>query len=178
MNRRKFLKVSTYGSGLLAASGGIAWASISEASGNFGIDSIFKKLDEIDRTSHWVLGKWDLAKILVHCAQSVEYSYEGYPQHNSAFFKQTVGSLAFSMFESKKRMTHALDESIPGAPEITVNQSLDVALVRLRKSLTTFNNYQGVLAPHFAYGELTKEQYTLAHVLHFNNHWSEVEVAS
>ncbi len=177
MNRRKFLRISSYAGGFIAAGGGLAWISISEASGAFSIDSLLARLDKIEATKHRVLGEWDLAKILIHCAQSVEYSMHGYPQHQSDLFKQTIGKFAFSLFESKKKMTHGLDQAIPGAPEISANQSLELALNRLRKSLISFSHYQGVLAPHFAYGQLTKQQYALAHVMHFNNHWSEVEVA-
>jgi Protein of unknown function (DUF1569) len=178
MNRRKFLKVSTLGGGLLAVAGGAAWISISEANGPLTIESLLERLSHISDSSFDVIGEWDLAKILIHCAQSVEYSIEGYPQHKSDLFKSTVGSLAFSMFESKKKMTHGLNEAIPGAPEIVVGQSLDNALGRLEKSLLDFKNFQGKLAPHFAYGELNKAQYSLAHVMHFNNHWSEVSPVS
>jgi hypothetical protein len=174
MNRRRFLKASAVTSGLVMTSGGIAWLSISEASGPVNIEFLLNQLDDIIPQSHRSIGEWELAKILVHCAQSVEYSFEGYPQHKSELFKQTIGSVAFALFESKKKMTHDLTQPIAGAPEVANNQSVDEAVERLRKALVDFNNYQGKLAPHFAYGELSKQQYGLAHVMHFNNHWSEV----
>lgn len=34
------------------------------------------------------------------------------------------------------------------------------------------------LAPHFAYGPLTKQQYEMAHVMHFNNHLKEIDLIS
>ena len=178
MNRRKFLKISTFSGGLLAVSGGVAWFSISEANGELSIDSLLKRVKAISDTNYHAKGEWDLAKILIHCAQSVDYSIQGYPLHKSDLFKSTVGRLAFSMFEAKKKMTHGLNQAIPGAPKIAGNQSLSDAQQRLEKSLLDFKHYQGKLAPHFAYGELSKAQYSLAHVMHFNNHWSEVEPTS
>ena len=41
--------------------------------------------------------------------------------------------------------------------------------------LILLNNIKGRLAPHFAYGELTKEQYRVAHILHVYNHLEEIK---
>ena len=49
-----------------------------------------------------------------------------------------------------------------------------IALNRLKKSLIDFDSYQGKLAPHFAYGELTKDEYEAAHVMHLYNHLQEI----
>ncbi len=174
MNRRKFLKVSAFSSATLVVGGSATWWAIPKANGVFSIQSLLNRLDHFDVTKVQVIGEWDLAKIVIHCAQSVEYSYQGYPQHKSDIFKQTIGRLAFSMFEAKRKMTHDLTQAIPGAPEIAANQDLDQALKRLRLSLLEFDHFKGSLAPHFAYGKLTKQQYAVAHVMHFNDHCSEV----
>ncbi|MBP6544899.1 MAG: DUF1569 domain-containing protein, partial [Piscinibacter sp.] len=39
-------------------------------------------------------GAWDLPKVLIHAAQSVEYSLAGFPQPKAAWFRATVGPMA------------------------------------------------------------------------------------
>jgi hypothetical protein len=39
-----------------------------------------------------------------------------------------------------------------------------------------FQAYTGPLKPHFAYGDLSRSDYALAHVLHIANHQDEIAV--
>jgi hypothetical protein len=119
-------------------------------------------------------GEWNLAQIFNHAAQSIEYSMTGYPLHKPEFFKQTIGPLAFQAFAVWGKMSHGLAEDIPGAPLVLAAQEPREALARLVLAITQFDQYQGVLQPHFAYGVLSKQEYALAHVLHLNNHFEEV----
>ena len=73
-------------------------------------------------------------------------------------------------------MTHDLSEPIPGAPAIASEKDIKVALARLEKSLLVFKQYEGELSVHFAYGELSKEEYEKAHVMHLYNHLQEVNI--
>ena len=75
-------------------------------------------------------------------------------------------------------MTHALNEAIPGTPEFSDEENITYAFERFKKSLIDFKQYDGVLAPHFAYGQLTKLQYETAHVMHFNNHLQEIRLST
>ncbi|WP_372942708.1 DUF1569 domain-containing protein [Shewanella sp.] len=89
---------------------------------------------------------------------------------NADWYKHTVGALAFTAFATKGAMTHNLSEAIPAAPALEPDVDVKQALTRFLNSLTNFGQYQGMLAPHFAYGELNKADYKLAHILHFYNH--------
>jgi hypothetical protein len=51
-----------------------------------------------------------------------------------------------------------------------------VARARLLSALKDFEAHQGALKPHFAYGNLSREQYTRAHLMHLANHWTEIAV--
>lgn len=119
-------------------------------------------------------GAWDLSKVLIHAAQSVEYSLTGFPQPKAAWFRHTVGPAAFALFSARGRMSHSLSEPIPGAPEIAAGQALDAAIDRLVAALGAFEAHTGALAPHFAYGALDKPDYTRAHLMHLANHWEEM----
>jgi hypothetical protein len=119
-------------------------------------------------------GAWDLPKVLIHAAQSVEYSLTGFPQPKAAWFRHTVGPAAFAVFSARGRMSHSLSEPIPGAPDIAAGQALDAAADRLLAALNRFESHTGPLAPHFAYGALDKPDYTRAHLMHLANHWQEM----
>jgi hypothetical protein len=121
-------------------------------------------------------GEWDLSQIFNHAAQSIEYSMDGYPQHKPELFKQTIGPLAFQAFAAWGKMIHALSENILGAPRVLAAQQPRQALLRLEQSITRFDQYSGDLQPHFAYGQLSKQEYALAHVLHLNNHFEEIRL--
>ncbi|MFT3957359.1 MAG: DUF1569 domain-containing protein [Piscinibacter sp.] len=119
-------------------------------------------------------GAWDLPKVLIHAAQSVEYSLAGFPQPKPAWFRATVGPAAFALFSARGRMSHSLSEPIPGAPDIAAGQALDAAVDRLVAALRAFEAHTGALAPHFAYGALDKPAYARAHLMHLANHWQEM----
>ncbi|MDP4537028.1 DUF1569 domain-containing protein [Alkalimonas collagenimarina] len=119
-------------------------------------------------------GSWSVSEIFQHCAQSIRYSRVGYPEQRSALFKYTVGAVALGAFSSIGRMHHPLDEALPGAPALKAEVPLDVAQAELVVELELFIAWQGELAPHFAYGRLSKAQYYNAHWLHLQNHLQEV----
>lgn len=123
-------------------------------------------------------GIWNVSEIFQHCAQSIRYSRLGYPQHYSALFQYTVGATALSAFTVSGSMTHPLDEVIPGAPVLVPELPNDIALTELIYELEQFIAWQGELAPHFAYGSLTKTQYYNAHYLHLQNHLSEISLGA
>jgi hypothetical protein len=113
---------------------------------------------------------WSPAEVFNHCAQSVDYSMDGYPQLKPAWFRQSVGPAVFDLFAARGGMRHPLDEAIPGAPALDEPASQELALQRLQASMQRFADFRGPLQPHFAYGELTHAEYVLAHVMHLYNH--------
>lgn len=175
MKRRQFIKTSIAVSGTLVGVSGGAFLLVDETNkDNLKISSALKTLEILSNQNLVRTGEWELYEIFTHCAQSVEYSMSAFPEHKSSFFKSTIGKLAFSLFSSKGKMTHGLNEPIPGSPAIEPTIDTITALNHLKKSLIDFDNYKGKLAPHFAYGELTKSEYELAHVMHLYNHLQEV----
>lgn len=121
---------------------------------------------------------WNWDQTLEHCAQSIEFSMHGFPEAKSKLFQSTVGSAAFEVFAWRGRMTHDLAEPIPGAALLAAGAEGGVALERLQKAITNFRQWTKPLQPHFAYGDLDKAQYELAHAMHLANHFSQFIVAS
>lgn len=116
---------------------------------------------------------WNLSQVLQHLAQSIEFSMQGYPVLKGAWFRSTVGSAAFGVFNARGQMSHDLAEPIPGAPALDASQTLAPAVNRLLAAMDAFARFSGTLRPHFAYGELTKPQYERAHLMHLANHWTQ-----
>lgn len=176
MNRRQFFKSSlVIGSSLVGVGTTTVLLTEGANKSDLKISTALKRLELLSNKNLIQTGEWDIYKIFMHCAQSVEYSMSQFPKHKSNFFKNTVGTLAFSFFESKGKMIHGLSEPIPGSPLIKSSLDTKVAMNYLRKSLIDFEDYKGKLAPHFAYGELTKNEYEIAHVMHLYNHLEEIQ---
>lgn len=118
---------------------------------------------------------FSLPQTLIHCAQSIEYSMSGFPESKSSLFQNTLGSAAFSVFLWRGRMSHNLTEEIPGAPIITSDVDATAALERLHSSIQLFHDSNEPLQPHFAYGQLNRSDYELAHALHLADHFSSID---
>jgi hypothetical protein len=176
MNRRRFLKLSAIGVAGVGVSSVIAWHLIPSVTEPLSINKTLEKLVLIEKSMPEMTGQWNLATTLMHCAQSVDFSIDGYPEHKSDIFKATAGTLAFSAFKAKGKMTHNLSEAIPGAPVIPTSQSLEAAIEAFRLSLIRFQSHKGPLLPHFAYGNLSKADYEKAHAMHLNNHMLEMVI--
>ena len=120
-----------------------------------------------------VPGNWNLFQVLSHLAQSIEFSVQGFPEEKSALFQATAGSLAFSFFDSRGYMNHGLNDVIPGAPELQPDGNPEQAFARVRTAIDLFRTTsENELKPHFAYGQLSKDQYERAHAYHVANHFS------
>ncbi|WP_102797676.1 DUF1569 domain-containing protein [Bowmanella denitrificans] len=176
MNRRQFIQRFLLGTGVLAAAGGGLWLSSQQVSrAQLSMELALAKLDSLQPQQLSATGDWNLFQIFSHCAQSIEYSLSGFPEHKSPVFKHTLGKAAFAVFSARGEMAHSLSEPIPGAPTIAAQGEVNSAIRRFRQAMLAFQAHQGPLAPHFAYGELSKADYEVAHVMHFYNHLEEVQ---
>ena len=137
------------------------------------IADALRTLEQLRTEPLRMTGAWDLPHVLHHAAQSIEYSMHGFPQPKPAWFRATLGSYAFALFNARGQMTHSLSEPIPGAPDIAQGQPLGPAIDHAIAALQAFERHTEALAPHFAYGALTKPAYTRAHLMHLANHWVE-----
>ncbi len=171
MNRRRFLLgsvtvlVGGYVAGRLAGEWHIS---------QFSVESVELRLRALLGKPLMSFGAWQPAQIFSHLAQSIEYSMEGYPQSKPAWFQHSAGTLAFTAFGAAGAMTHNLSEPIPGAPDLHDVRNTDFELNRLLAALQRFEAHSGDLAAHFAYGALDKRQYRAAHLMHIENHLSEL----
>lgn len=120
---------------------------------------------------------WSPSEVFNHCAQSIDYSIDGYPELKPVWFRHSLGPAAFAVFSARGAMRHPLDEVIPGAAPLHEPSSQDQALQRLQMAFERFASHAGELQPHFAYGALSHAEYGQAHVMHLYNHLSLIRLA-
>lgn len=173
MNRRKLIKRTLLLGSVGLVGGTAAWLMNGYDVNKLTIEQATRDLQSLYLLPMRTTGGWNLSEIFNHLAQSIEYSMTGYPEHKSDSFKSTLGQTAFSVFAYRGQMSHDLAEPIPGAPVLDGGDKLR-AFSRLLTALNDFENFKGPLQPHFAYGELSHAEYTLAHVMHINNHLEEL----
>ena len=136
------------------------------------LETAFQRLETLDLSAIQSTGDWGLGRMFSHLAQGVEFSMAGYPIEKPRLFQATVGTVAFKVFDARGRMSHGLNEPIPG--EVVTEPTAQEGMSRLWTSLETFRDFDGPLKPHFAYGGLNKAQFAKAHLLHIENHLLEV----
>jgi hypothetical protein len=174
MRRRRFIKISGAALGAGLSGGAVYWLTTGHPPSELTIEAALDLVDGDALMAAKTQGTWDLHQVLSHLAQSVEYSMVGYPEHKSSLFKSTVGAAAFGAFAIRGKMIHGLSDPIPGAPPLEPSGEIAAARARLREALAGFRAFTGRLAPHFAYGELSKPEYERAHVMHLRNHLDEL----
>ncbi|WP_063934781.1 DUF1569 domain-containing protein [Archangium violaceum] len=139
-------------------------------------EQVRTELDALERSEGAsVPGPWTLPQVLVHCAQSIDCSLDGYPRLRPALFRATIGRIAKRKFLSQGFMSHGLDAAIPGAPALE-DAGLAPALARLRQAITRFETADAsALKPHLAYGPCDKREYEALHAMHLADHLGAVQ---
>jgi hypothetical protein len=175
VNRRNFLRNSLFTAAGVGTFGYGFWSLIPEGPYHLSLSSVRQTISQVKAKQLISRSNWSPFMIFSHLAQSVELSMTGYPQHKSDWFKSNIGRRVFEMFAAKKQMKHGLDEPIPGALLIGNDGDHYQGIQRLELALDYFEQYEGLMQPHFAYGPLSKAEYEVAHALHFYNHLTEIE---
>lgn len=141
------------------------------------LEDALKELESIASAKKVIVsGTWDLAQILTHCAESIEYSMIGFPKHKPAIIRKTIGRIVFKKFSSQGYMSHDLNAPIPGAPSVSTGNSLKDSVNRLIKAIGDFKSFKGEYKIHFVYDSLTKEEWEKAHAMHIANHFSFIQI--
>lgn len=113
---------------------------------------------------------FSLHQLLVHLAQSIEYSLSGFPQMKPAWLRATVGRLVRGRFLGRGAMSHNLTAPVPGAPELPREGDVDAAWKRLYTALDRFEAHTAPLHDHFMFGRLSKAEYERMHAMHLADH--------
>jgi hypothetical protein len=118
---------------------------------------------------------WSPYKIFLHCSQTIEYSMVGYPILKSKFFRYTIGKLVIKKFLNQGFMKHNLSAPVPGGSNIEDSGTANEGIDTLIKSIDKFKAFNNELAPHLAFGKLSKDDYDKYFSFHIADHLSELE---
>ncbi|MDG9930320.1 MULTISPECIES: DUF1569 domain-containing protein [unclassified Pseudomonas] len=176
MQRRTLLKGAAVG-GVVALGAGFWALPTGAAPAALSLDGARQVLEGLKGHALVSVQGWTPTEVFNHCAQSIEYSLDGYPQLKPGWFRHSVGPAAFAVFSARGAMRHPLTEAIPGAAPLAEPASQEAALLRLQLAFERFASHEGKLQPHFAYGVLDHEEYAQAHVMHLYNHLSLIRPA-
>ncbi len=126
---------------------------------------VLTKLNAVEQADRPGLG-WALA----HCAQSLEFSVNGFPTQRPAWFQKTIGQIVLGRFLKKGAMSHDIEAPIPGATDVDRATSLADGAARLRAAIALFQAHSGPLKPHVVYGSVDRPGYEAVHAMHIANH--------
>lgn len=138
------------------------------------LDQAMTRLDALAGQAVTVPGTWSWAQVLEHCAQSIEYSLDGFPRLKPAIVRGTIGRLVAGRFLSRGYLGHDLAGPIPGAPTLA-SEDAAAAEDRLRSAIERFEQHEGPLQPHFIFGRLDKGSFARMHAMHLADHLAVAE---
>lgn len=171
MQRRHFLQLTAI-TGVAALGVGYWRLPVAVNPAAVSIEAALQVLERLSTQALVSVQGWSPAQVFNHCAQSIDFSIDAYPELKAAWFRNSLGPAAFSVFASRGAMRHPLNQPIPGAPALDAPSEPALALARLQAAFRRFAAHTGALQPHFAYGQLSHAEYAQAHVLHLYNHLS------
>lgn len=177
MNRRQFVTSSAAVSAMALGGGYIGLNHIMTKK-DLSLDTVLDQLSVLENKDFTFVGQWNAFQTLTHMKQSIDFSMFGFPEHKSDLFKSTAGVIAYSLFSSQGSMSHNLAEPIPGTKKLDIEGDAKLAVKALITSIEKFKMFKNPLEPHFAFGELSKREYEIAHALHIHNHFDELKIES
>lgn len=117
-----------------------------------------------------VQAPWSPGVTMVHCAYSVEYLLDGFPQLRNIIVRRVIGPPVARRFLRVGAMSHHTDEPIPGAPPIDPATSWEEGRDRLIAAINRYEAHTGPLQEHFAYGRLSAHDGDRLNALHVSDH--------
>lgn len=107
---------------------------------------------------------------MAHCAQSIDCSIDGYPKPAAWPVRALIGPRVLKRFLKQGFMRHDTNAPVPGAAAPPSGLSAAEGVAKLEAAIARFKSHTAALAPHFAYGPVSKAAYETVHAMHAANH--------
>jgi hypothetical protein len=107
---------------------------------------------------------------MAHCAQSIDCSIVGYPKPAAWLVRGLIGPMVLKRFLRQGFMRHDTNAPVPGLTAPPAGLSAADGVAKLEAAIARFTAHPGPLAPHFAYGPVSKAAYEAVHAMHAANH--------
>ena len=116
-------------------------------------------------------GTWSPARVLHHCAASLECSVRGFPRRKPWPVRAIARALVLPRFMRQGYMRHDLETGVPGLAERDPGPALGPAVARLLSAIDEFTAAVAH-APHAVFGDFTRDAYDRYHAMHIAEHAS------
>jgi hypothetical protein len=114
-------------------------------------------------------GTWSPARVLHHCAVSIECSVHGFPRRKAWPVRAIARAFVLPKFLRQGFMTHPRNTAVPGVDEPDPGPALDPAVDHLLAAIAAFAAAP-TLAPHAVFGDQPRDVYDRYHALHIADH--------
>jgi len=121
--------------------------------------------------AHRTVGRWTLAQVCRHLADTITGSMEGFDLRRHRLKR---------FFLSKRLLRHAYEHGIPAGytvdPKLTPppHVNLDEEAARLERVMERYRSYRGRLRAHPLFGDLSRAKWDQLHCFHGAHHLSFV----
>lgn len=116
-------------------------------------------------------GTWCPARVLHHCATTLELSVVGFPTRKPWPVRVIARNLVLPKFMRQGFMRHDLETDVPGVDARYPGPAMGPALARLLAAIDAFTAAASH-APHVVFGELSRATYDRYHAMHIAEHLS------
>ena len=129
------------------------------------------ELDKIEKATELrTVGVWSVYQILQHMTDMLHGSMHGFPKLQFKLFRMTIGKFIYNSIINSGEMKAGYPNS--SAPSKREEAPILPAVQRLRAMLSEFQSYSGQMAIHPVFDDLSKDQWTKLHLIHFSLHLS------
>lgn len=120
-------------------------------------------------------GTWSPARVLHHCAASIECSVQGFPRHKPWPVRAIARQFVLRKWLAQGFMSHKRNDPVPGLDEGDPGPALAAAADRLLAAIAAFESAP-TLAPHAVFGVQPRDVYARYHAIHLADHLSAFTV--
>ena len=132
-------------------------------------DDLSEVIREVERlvAAHRVVGKWTLAQVCKHLADSIHGSMDGFDLRRHRFKR-------FFLAKIMLRFTYwwGIPPGYTVDPKLTPPEEVDLdrAVSELQHAIARYERHEGALAPHPLFGELSRPGWDRMHRFHCAHH--------
>ncbi len=134
------------------------------------LGQVAEEVKRLRRGGYVRAGKWGLAQVCEHLALALEAMMTGFPRPFPWWVRWLGGPVVRAWVFATGRFPAGLPTPAGVAPAADVDEG--AAIHHLLEALERFTRFDGPLAPHPAFGRLSRRQWERLHLIHCAHHLS------
>jgi hypothetical protein len=134
------------------------------------LGQVAQEVERLRRDGYARAGNWGLAQVCEHLALALEATMAGFPRPFPWWVRRLVGPGLRAWVLGTGRLPAGLPVPAGVAPPAAPEEG--AAVRHLREALERFARFDGPLAPHPAFGRLSRRQWERLNLIHCAHHLS------